>query len=233
MGPPKGNAVNNLSKKALMGLLRFQIILAFLLFLPAWSLHFWEAWLYWILFSVSALIITLYFLKHDPRLIERRLAVGPSAEPEKSQKIIQAIAGVLTCALFTTPGFDYRFHWSSVPIFVVLIADALVVLGLLVIFFVFRENSYAASVVKVEANQPVISTGPYQFVRHPMYAGAVLMFLATPFALGSLWALFVAVPLCGVIIVRLLDEERYLSANLPSYNVYCQKVRYRLIPRVW
>jgi len=222
-----------LRKKALTGCIKFQLTLALFLFLPAWSLRFWEAWLYWLLFSASALILTLYFLKHDPQLIERRLEAGPVAEQEKSQKIIQAIASVLVCALFIVPGFDHRLHWSTAPTPLVLLADVSVVLGFLIVFFVFRENSYTAGTVKVEANQHVISTGPYRFVRHPMYVGATLMFLATPFALGSLWALLVAVPLCGVIVARLLNEEQYLSAHLPGYIAYCQKVRYRLLPMVW
>lgn len=225
--------VNNLASKALTGLVRFQVILAVLLFLPAWSLRFWEAWIYWTLSSASVLIITLYFLKHDPRLIERRLAVGPRAEPLKSQKLIQTITGALWCALMIVPGFDHRWHWSDAPTPMVPIADVLVVLGFLIIFFVFRENSYTAGVVKVETNQQVISTGPYGVVRHPMYAGAALMFLATPVALGSLWALLVAILLCGGLAARLLDEERYLSANLPGYTAYCQKVKYRLVPFVW
>ncbi len=171
-------------KKALTSCIKFQLIFALFLFLPAWSLRFWEAWLYWLLFSASALILTLFFLKHDPQLIERRLEAGPIAEQEKSQKIIQAIASVLTCALFIIPGLDHRFHWSSVSAPLVLLGDGFVVVGFLIVFFVFKENSYTAGTVKVEADQQVISTGPYRFVRHPMYVGATLMFLATPFALG-------------------------------------------------
>jgi protein-S-isoprenylcysteine O-methyltransferase Ste14 len=150
-----------------------------------------------LLFSFSVLCITLYFLKHDSALIARRIAVGPGAEQEKSQKIIQALAGVLACAVFTVPGFDHRWHWSSVPAPVVLTADALVVVGLLIVFRVFKENSYTASTVQVEAHQPVIATGPYAWMRHPMYAGSVLGFLATPCALGSLWALLPALLLYG------------------------------------
>src|SRR5258705_3412221 len=148
-------------KKALTGCIKLQLILALLLFLPAWSLRFWEAWLYWLLFSASAWILTLYFLKHDPQLIERRLQAGPSAEQEKSQKIIQAIAGGLWCALMIAPGLDHRLHWSTVPTPLVLLGDVLVVVGFLIIFFVFKENSYTAGTVKVEANQHVISTRPY------------------------------------------------------------------------
>ncbi len=216
-----------------MGLVRFQIVLAVMLFLPAWSLRFWEGWIYWIVFSVSVLVITLYFLKHDPRLVERRLEVGPAAEPERTQKIIQAIGGLLFCALLSVPGFDHRFHWSTVAVPVVLFADVLVGLALVVVFMVFKENSHTASIVSVEAGQPVVSTGLYRFVRHPMYAGGMLGFLVTPLALGSLWALLVAVPLCGVVIARLLDEERHLLARLPGYESYCRKVRYRLVPGVW
>jgi protein-S-isoprenylcysteine O-methyltransferase Ste14 len=174
----------------------------------------------------------LYFLKYDPRLIERRLEVGPGAEQEMSQKIIQAIAGMLFCALLIVPGLDYRFHWSTVPIPVVLAANAATVVSLLIVFLVFRENSHTASTIKVEDNQQVVSTGPYRFVRHPMYAGGALGFLATPFALGSVWALLAAVPLCIAMLVRLLHEEKYLSAHLPSYDDYRQKVRFRLMPLI-
>gem|GEM_PF-419456 len=161
----------------------------------------------------------------DPFGHMRTLAthVDPGAEPEKSQKVIQVIAGMLACALIIVPGFDDRWRWLVVPIPIVLAADVLVVLGFLMIFLVFRANSYAASSVRVEVDQPVIATGPYRVVRHPIYAGVIVMVLATPFVLGSLWALLVAVPLCGVIVVRLLDEEWYLSAHLPGYDVYCQK----------
>jgi protein-S-isoprenylcysteine O-methyltransferase Ste14 len=225
--------LKNLSKRAWLGALQFLVILALLLFLPAWSLRFWEAWIYWTLFSGCVLFITRHFLKHDPRLVERRLQVGPIAEPETIQKIIQAVAGVLFCALMIVPGCDHRLHGSVVPIPVVLSADLLVVMGLMIIFLVFKENSYTASVVTVEAEQQVISTGPYRIVRHPMYAGGILLLFATPLALGSLWALLVAVPLCGAIVLRLLDEERYLSAHLSGYTAYCRSVRYRLIPGIW
>src|SRR5262249_25188920 len=151
-------------KKALAGCIKLQLIFALLLFLPAWSLRFWEAWLYWLLFSASAWILTLYFLKHDPQLIERRLQSRPSAEHEKSQKIIQTIAGGLWFALMIMPGLDHRFHWSSVPVPLVLLGDVFVAVGFLLVFLVFKENSYTAGTVKVEADQQVISTGPYRFV---------------------------------------------------------------------
>jgi protein-S-isoprenylcysteine O-methyltransferase Ste14 len=225
--------MNSLRKRALIGVGKFSIGLALLLFLPAQSLHFWQGWLYWILFCGSALVITLYFLRYDPALIERRLAAGPVAEGRTIQKIIQAIMLVAFFALVTVPGFDYRRHGSAVPALIVMIADIICLLAMLIIFFVFRANSYAAATIKLETAQPVISSGPYRYVRHPMYAGGALLLAATPLTLGSVRGLAVSILLLGGIIARLLDEERYLSANLPGYAAYCGKVRYRLIPFVW
>jgi protein-S-isoprenylcysteine O-methyltransferase Ste14 len=177
---------------------------------------------------------TLFFLRHDPALIERRLEVGAGAERERSQKIIQAIASVFLCAMFVVAGAEHRVYGgSSLPWPAVLVADASVALGLLIVFATFRANSHTAATVRVEANQRVVATGPYAWVRHPMYAGSALGFLTTPIALGSVWALLPAVFLCGTLVARLVAEERYLSVNLPGYDAYRQEVRYRLIPYVW
>jgi protein-S-isoprenylcysteine O-methyltransferase Ste14 len=225
--------MNSLRKRALIGVGKFSVALVLLLFLPAQSLHFWQGWLYWILFSGSALVITLYFLRYDPALIERRLAAGPVAEGRTIQKIIQAIMLVAFFALVMVPGFDYRRHGSAVPALIVLIADTTCLLAMLIIFFVFSANSYAAATIKLETAQPVISSGPYSYVRHPMYAGGALLLVATPVALGSVRGLVVSIVLLGGILARLLDEERYLLANLPGYADYCRKVHHRLIPFVW
>ncbi len=223
----------NLRSEAIQAMLRFQIFMALLIFLPAWSLRYWQGWLFWIVFSILVWWITLYFLKHDPHLIEGRMNAGPGAEKERSQKVIQAFAGTLAAALVTVPALDHHFGWSSVPTPVVLLANAFLVLGFVMVFRVFKENSFAASTIKVESEQQVISTGPYQMVRHPMYSGASLALLATPLALGSFWGVVIGVALVGVIVIRLLDEERYLSANLPGYDAYRAKVKYRLIPLIW
>ncbi len=214
-------------------MLRFQIFIALVIFVSAWSLRYWQGWLFWMVFSALVWWITLYFLRHDPHLIEARMKAGPSAEQQMTQKIIQAFAGVLAAALIIVPGLDHHFGWSSVPAPIVVLADAMVVLGFVIVFQVFRENSFAASTIKVETEQRVISTGPYRLVRHPMYAGAALILIATPLALGSLWGVLVALALIAVIVVRLINEERYLSANLPGYDAYRHEVRYRMIPLVW
>jgi protein-S-isoprenylcysteine O-methyltransferase Ste14 len=225
--------VSDLSRRAIRALARLPLFLALLLFLPAWSVRYGEAWVYGALFSACVVLITLYLVKHDLALLERRMEVGPRAEQTPRQKIILTLAAPVLCAVFVVSGLDHRFRWSSVPIPVVLAADAGVVASMLAMFRVLRENTFAASTVRVEANQRVISTGSYAWVRHPMYAAGAVWVLATPLALGSLWALLPAVLVCAALIARLLDEERYLSAHLPGYDRYRRTVRYRLIPFVW
>jgi protein-S-isoprenylcysteine O-methyltransferase Ste14 len=225
--------LSRLTKKALRGLLRFLFFMALLLFVPAWSLDFWQAWLFLGLFGASCLWITFYFLRHDPALVERRMEVGPRAEQEPSQRRIQAIASLFTCGLLIVPALDHRLRWSMVPLWSVLVAEGVIAVGFVLTVFVFRENSHTAGTVKVEADQKVVCTGPYRVIRHPFYAAATLLFLATPIALGSWWGLAVAIPLLGVIVVRLLHEEQFLTVNLPGYSDYCGAVRYRLIPLVW
>jgi protein-S-isoprenylcysteine O-methyltransferase Ste14 len=204
-----------------------------LIFVPAGSLSFRPGWAYWILFSVGVSAITLYFLRYDPHLIEGRVAAGPRAEARTRQKIIQTVAALLFFAVLIVPGLDYRFHWSHLHAAVALVGDALLVLSLVMIFFVFRENSFAAGTIRVEAGQRVISTGPYQLVRHPLYLAGLILFVATPIALVSAWGLLLAPPFLAVLIARLRDEERYLCAYLSGYDQYCQRVRYRLVPLVW
>ena len=225
--------MDTLTRKSLIGLAQFEVALAIILFAPAWSLRFWQGWVYWLLFSLCVLAITLYFLKHDRHLIEGRLAAGPRAERRARQKIVQALAAPLFAAAMVVPALDNRYGWSRVPVALVITGDAILVLSFAIIFFVFKENSYAAATIRVEAGQRVISTGAYRIVRHPMYGAAVLLFVATPLALGSFWGLIVVLPLCAVLVARLLDEERYLSANLAGYDAYRGQVRYRLMPYIW
>ena len=206
--------MQELTKKAITGLIWLQIITAVMLFAPAWTLHFWEAWFFWLLFSVLSAVVSFYFLKHDPGLVESRLKVGPTAEHEKSQKIIQMLTAILWCALVIVPGIERHFHSSRIPAALVLLGNALVALGYYIVFLALRENRWAASIIEVRPGQSVISTGPYGIVRHPMYSGGVLMILATPLALGSLWAFVCAALLCGIIAARLLEKEWFLSRNL-------------------
>jgi len=209
------------------------VLLWAVLFLPAWSLGYWQAWLYWMVFSLSVTAISVYFLKSDPILIENRLKAGPAAEKGKKQNAIQAMLGASFILLFVISSLDHRFKWSSVPSYFAITGDAFAALGLAVIFLVFKENSYTSGIIEVSEGQEVVSTGPYRIVRHPMYAGALLMLLFTPVALGSLLGFLAVVPMFAAIAIRLLDEEKFLAKNLPGYGRYCKKTRYRLVPFVW
>lgn len=207
--------------------------LALMLFVPAWTLAYRQAWLYWLLSTAAALSTALYFLKRDPALMRRRLDVGAGAEPLKSQKIIQAIGGVLYAAMFIVAGIEHRMHGPQVPALAVGLADAVVAAGLALTFLVFKANTFTASTVTVEPGQRVVATGPYAVVRHPMYAASIVWFVATPFALASPWALVPAILMSITVAVRLVDEERHLRESLPGYDGYCETVRRRLIPGLW
>jgi protein-S-isoprenylcysteine O-methyltransferase Ste14 len=221
------------TKEALAGLAGLVVVLWAILFVPAGSLAYWQAWVYWIVFSLSVTAISAYFLTRDPILIQNRLKAGPTAEKGRKQNAIQGLLAVFFVLLFVVASLDHRFTWSHVPAYLSIAGDVFALLGLLIIFFVFKENSYTSGIIEVSEGQEVVSTGPYRIVRHPMYAGALLMLLFTPIALGSYWGLFAVVPLFLVIAIRLLDEERFLTVNLPGYGRYCQQTHYRLVPFVW
>lgn len=233
MDKPDPTDTANLGRKAILSFIRLQLFLLLLLIVPAWTLYYWPAWLYWTLSTACGLAITLYLLRHDPALLMRRMKIGPGAEGQRSQKIIQAINSVLSCSIFVTAGLEHRFHPLHIPAPVVLTADAVLLIALLLVFRVFQVNSYTASTVQVESGQSVISTGPYAWVRHPMYTGSILGYLATPVALGSFWAIVPAVLISAMIVVRLVDEEHYLSHHLSGYDGYRHQVPYRLVPYVW
>ncbi|MGA8872085.1 MAG: isoprenylcysteine carboxylmethyltransferase family protein [Candidatus Acidiferrales bacterium] len=225
--------MKELNKKAFGGLLRLFATIAALLFLPAWTLDYWPAWIFLLAFFAPVLGITLYLMKNDPALLERRVDAGPGAEKERVQRIIQTLAAIAFVVVIVFPAFDRRFGWSTVPAWAAAAGDFLVALGLVFVFVVFKENTYASGAIEVGADQKVISTGPYKLVRHPMYAGAIVMLLGVPVVLGSWWGLLAVVPITLVIVWRLIDEERFLAQNLPGYSEYRNKVKYRLVPLVW
>ena len=206
------------------------LVLGLMLFVPAGTLLYWEAWVYCAALLIPFFFVVTYLLRKDPELLVRRMRLR---EEEPAQRRIIEVSRIIFFIAFLIPGLDQRFGWSDVPVAVVLAANALVILGYAFVFLVFRENTFASRIVKVEQSQEVISTGPYTIVRHPMYLGISIMFLATPLALGSYWALpvFLIFPL--VLVYRIMNEEEVLLRDLPGYREYTQKVRYRLIPCIW
>jgi protein-S-isoprenylcysteine O-methyltransferase Ste14 len=225
--------MDQLAKKTVMSFVWLLLGLGVLIFIPAGTIRYWQAWVFIAVFVGTGIIITAYLGVTDPQLLERRLSAGPTAETETRQKIIMSFAYVAIFGLAVVPGLDHRFGWSNVPFAGVIAGDVVVVIGAMFVLRVFRENTYTAATIQVAAEQRVISTGPYALVRHPMYTGSLLMLLGVPPALGSWWGLLAWVPFVPVIIWRLLDEEKFLAKNLPGYSEYCEKVRYHLLPFVW
>lgn len=224
---------SSLKIKTLLGFVELIVILGLFLFAPAGSLNFWQAWVYSIIYVASSVTITFYLWRTNPELLARRVNAGPGAEKEKTQKITHFFVILLFIAILVISAFDHRFGWSHVPFYIVILGDILVILGFFLLFLVFRENAFASAIIEVTADQKVITTGPYSIVRHPLYVSGLIIMLGTPLALGSWRGLLVFIPLTLVIIWRLIDEEKFLSKNLPGYEEYCQKVRYRLIPFLW
>ena len=225
--------MHNLILKSFLGLVFLVLVLALALFLSAGSLGFWQAWVFLAVWTLCVALITAYLAKYDQKLLASRTQAGPVAETQKVQQVIQGFASLFFIGLFIVPGLDFRFHWSAVPPLLSWIADGFVALGFFFVFLVFRENSYTSAVIEVADEQKVISTGPYSLVRHPMYAGASLLLLFAPLALGSWVAIPFPWPLILVVAVRALEEEKFLTKSLNGYAEYCQKVRYRLIPFIW
>lgn len=209
------------------------LALSLVLLLPAWTLYYWQAWVFIVVFMTSVSAVGLYLSLNDPELLERRKKFGPGQEQRLSQKIIMSLSLLSIFALLIFCALDHRFGWSPVPPVVSLIGDLLVALGLYINVLVFKENSYGASNIRVEEGQKVISSGPYRIVRHPMYAGVLVMCLGIPLALGSWIGLAaLAVTIFGLV-WRILDEEKLLKTELPGYADYLQKVQYRLVPYLW
>ena len=175
--------------------------------------------------------MTLYLLKNDPQLLERRLDRG---ESRQDQKLVIILSTFIFLPIFLLPGFDQRFEWSTVPVGVVLLGDLVVLVSYYFFFRVLRENSYASRVVKVEKGvQKVITTGPYAIVRHPMYFAITLMFGAIPLAVGSYWGVLPVIPLIILLAFRVRDEEALLIEELEGYADYMKKTRYRIFPGIW
>ncbi len=219
-----------LVRKMLVRFAGFFPVLGLLVLLPAGTFDYWQFYLYAGLLLVPMLAVLFYFLKNDPKFLERR---AKAREREKAQVLISILSTLIFLAGFIIPGLDKRFGWSQVPIHITLLACVVILLGYLIIFFVFRQNSYASRVIEVDEEQEVISTGMYGFVRHPMYVGVLIMYIPTPVALGSFWGLipFALLPLS--LALRILNEEKVLKENLTGYTEYCEKIRYRLIPYIW
>ena len=207
------------------------VIIPVILYAIAGTFHYWQGWLYWAVIIVPMLAAVSHFLKTDPELLERRMKFQ---ENEPEQRTIILLGNAIFVAGFLAIAIDLRLHGlDQVPFSIVLVADAGVFLGYCLIIWVFEKNSYASRTIEVVEGQKVITTGPYSIIRHPMYLGVLVMYLLTPIALGSWWAMPIFLMFIPLLVWRILDEEKVLLRDLPSYNEYCQERRYRLLPRIW
>ncbi len=214
---------------SILGLAVFGLVL----FLPAGTLNYWQAWVFIAVFTVATIVPTIYLARTNPAALQRRMHAGPRAETRPAQKIIITGSFVAIFAAMAFSAFDHRFGWSAVPAWLSVIGDVLVAAGLGIAMLVVVQNSYAAATVTVETGQTLVSGGLYKFVRHPMYVGNVIMMVGMPLALGSYWGLFVLIPGIMVLVFRILDEEKLLTQELTGYREYAQRVPYRLVPYVW
>jgi protein-S-isoprenylcysteine O-methyltransferase Ste14 len=204
-----------------------------MLFLPAGTFRYWQAWVLLAVFALSTWVPSIYLLRTNPAALDRRMRAGPLSETRMVQKVVSSIVFVAFIAMFAVGALDHRLGWSPVPAAVSLAGDALVATGLGVAMLVVIQNGYAAANVTVEAEQKVVSTGLYGMVRHPMYTGSVIMMVGVPLALGSYWGLVFVVPGLIVLALRIRDEEELLSQKLDGYRDYTEQVHYRLLPYVW
>jgi protein-S-isoprenylcysteine O-methyltransferase Ste14 len=210
------------------------VVFSLMLFLPARTFDYWQAWVFLLVFfPLSTWIPSIYLMRKNPAALERRMRSGPGAETRTAQKVVMAILYLSLAAMFVVSALDHRFRWSPVPTAICLAGDVLVAVGRGVVMLVVIQNSYAATTVQVEAGQELVSTGVYGLVRHPMYTSYVIMLVGIPPALGSYWGLIVVIPGLLVLAWRIRDEEKLLQEELDGYREYTQKVRYRLLPWMW
>jgi protein-S-isoprenylcysteine O-methyltransferase Ste14 len=226
---------NGLIAKTIRFIVSSFVILSAVLFIPAHTLDFWQAWAYMAVSESLPIAAVLYFYHRDPQALARRLL---RAETLSAQKIVMFLVKIAYVWGILLSGLDFRFGWTRehfgpVPWWISVLALIVILCAHVWFIIVLKSNPYAASIIHTEAGQTISAIGPYHVVRHPMYLGMMVTWLATPFALGSL----VTVPIFAVIIptfaVRLLFEEKFLQRELPGYADYCRRTRWRLLPFVW
>ena len=220
-------------KLLLQALIKFiagLILVGILLFLPAGTLRYANGWLFMGLLFVPMLILGMILYLKAPALLARRLS---HKETQKAQKWVIGLSGIVFTTGFVVAGLDFRFGWSSVPTWVVVLAAIILLVSYALYGEVMRENAYLSRTIEVAQGQQVVNTGLYGIVRHPMYAVTLWLFLAIPVVLGSWWALLCFAPYVAILVVRIHNEEKVLEAGLAGYREYKQRVKYRLIPFVW
>ena len=224
--------MKTIPKMLVFGVVEF-VVFGSLLFFPAGTFNYWQAWVFLVVVALTAWAPIIYLQRANPVALQARMRGGPAAEARMAQKVVIAGLYLSLAAMVVVSVLDHRFGWSPVPPAICLAGDVLVAVGLGVVALVIIQNSYAAATVRVQAGQKVVSTGLYGLVRHPMYTGNLIMMVGIPLALGSYWGLVFVLPGLLVLASRIRDEEKLLQKELDGYHEYTQKVRYRLVPCMW
>lgn len=224
--------MKTIPKMLVFGLVEL-VVFGSMLFLPAGTFNYWQAWVFLVVVAISAWAPSIYLLRTNPVALQGRMRGGPTAETRPAQQVVIAGLYLSLAVMVVVSVLDHRSGWSSVPTAICLVGDVAVAVGLGVVALVIVQNSYAAATVQVQAGQNLVSTGLYGLVRHPMYTGNVVMMVGIPLALGSYWGLVFVVPGLIVLALRIRDEEKLLQEELTGYREYSQKVRYRLLPGTW
>lgn len=225
-----GNIDKALLLQALIKFLAGLILFGLLLFLPAGTFEYWNAWVLIAALFGPMLVLGTVLLIKSPELLAKRLA---SKEKESQQKTVVALSALMFLASFILAGLDFRYGWTSLPSWTVWAATGVLLLSYLMYAEVMRENAYLSRTIEVQDNQKVIDTGLYGIVRHPMYSATVFLFLSMPLILGSMMSFVVMLVYIPIINARIKNEEKVLSEGLPGYQEYKQKVRSKVIPFIW
>lgn len=215
---------------SIVKLLSGLVMIAILLFLPAGTWHYLHAWLFIALLFVPMTMIGIWLYLSQPNLLAKRLG---NKEREQQQKNVVALSGLMFISGFVLCALDYRFGWSSVPVWLVVVASVIFLLGYGMYAEVMRENAYLSRTIEVQEGQQLIDSGLYGIVRHPMYTATILMFMAIPLVLGSFWALFVFAIYPILMVLRIQNEEQVLAKGLAGYPEYQKRVKWRLVPFIW
>ncbi|MFV8320178.1 methyltransferase family protein [Mycobacterium sp. 23] len=219
--------------KIVASLLYGVVLYSVLVFVPAGTLHYWQGWAFVAIAMGLTTVSTVWLSVTNPAALRRRMRAGPRAEGRTVQKVLVTLLFATSMGVMAFSAFDHRMGWSPVPLWVNVIGDVMIAVGLSSALLVVVQNSYAAATIAVEQGQTLTSDGLYGLVRHPMYSGSLIMMFGIPLALGSYWGLLIVLAGVVVLVLRILDEEKLLATELAGYREYSRQVRYRLVPYVW
>ena len=221
---------NNLLLQSLKKFIGGFVIIGVLLFLPAGTFHYWNAWLLVAVLFVPMIFLGILMLFKSPKLLEKRL---DAKEKIAEQKWVVALSGIMFIAAFVVAGLSFRHLWYILPNYLVCIGTVVFLLSYLMYAEVMRENAFLSRTIEIQENQKVVDTGLYGIVRHPMYSATLFMFLSIPIILGSMLSFVIMLSYIPIIAIRMRNEEEILEEGLEGYKEYKQKVRYKVIPFIW